>query len=181
MRALFLFGLGSGCSAHWEEFCNFVDPTACPGYEGGTQVVNPCEQDLGELGYPVLVQEELAYPEDFAIYFTAEPDSRPCGGMVVDASTGREVWVVGLLTQVGTRLDLMVPLEPPEEFQVVSWGHQDNPASDADLADEDGIWWSGTETTADQAAYPNGDHWGRQNITDEEGTQAYLVRDDDAP
>lgn len=156
-----------GCDSRWTANCpdGAEDGPICADFVD-TGSDNFCQDDLDALGYPVVIQEDLTDPQSFAIHFQAEPDTYPCGGLVVTTTTG-EAWVVGLI-QNGSEVDLQVPLEPPDQFQVVSWGY---------AADSDGLGWAGTATTADQARN-SVHHWSRQDLLDDQGVlTVYLIRD----
>lgn len=171
MRTLFLFGLLSGCDGRWE----FADTGFA---QGDTDLpYNLCEDLLGDYGYPVIIQAEIAEPKSFTILYQEEPEERPCGGMVVETVNG-EAWVVGML-ESGDWLNLLVPSKPPEQFEVLSWGMDDVPSDPNDSADEDGIYWAGTNTRAQSAKFVQDGLttlWERQDLRNDEGfVTAYLV------
>lgn len=164
-----LIGLWA-CSASWEPVVETAMNDTSPNSE-----FNPCQNILDELGYPLVIQEDLEDPLDFTIHFAGEPLSRYCGGMVVELADS-QVWDVGVIAD-GTQLELLIPASPPDQFQVVAWATQDVAEDPHDHADQQRLYWADIYTSADGATFGQ-DHWSRYNQPDEEGVlTAYLIRD----
>lgn len=138
---------------------------------------NLCEDVLDDLGYVVIIQADITDPKPLTILFADEPEERLCGGMGVETDSG-QVWVMGMI-EGGHWVDLLVPAKPPDQFQVVSWGMEDNPDDANDTPDEDGVYWAGINTTATSAKFVRDSEvliWERQDLSSADGeVTAYLV------
>lgn len=166
----------AGCHAEWVSWDG--ERLVTSGAVAFLVYDNDCQKTLEELGYPVLIQEEVRTEtaSAFAIHYQDEPPAWSCGGMMVETTNGPQFVVAEV--EEGQQVTLWVPNEPPSKFEVVSWGASDNPHTDLDWEDEFGLWWSGPATSADQALHPNGHRWWREDLPNDEGELTpYLVLD----